>query len=216
MNIITVLNELHKGDVFTTKGDVVYNKKPQMFEGSKGKFYTQFLLLQDESTGHSPDNRSLPIAVSVKEGEAFQNGQILNIKGMVDEWKGELKYKGRVTGVEVDEDEEKVKDLFNQAFGKEKKEEIKENTNGSNTSKEGSIARSVAIKAAAEMVAGKAFKIADFWTWVYSMEDYLLLGCQEEAETVEEELEITTDAEILEPEIIPADQKTQYTPEIPF
>ena len=186
MNIITILNELHKGDVYTTRAEVVYNKKPQMFEGRKGKFYTQFLLLQDDSTGFSPDNPSLPIVVGVGEGESFENGQILNIKGTVEEWRGDLKYKGRVTGVEVDKDEEKVKNLFNQAFGKEEKAEVKGNTNNPNTSKGESIARSVAIKAAAEMVAGKAFKIAEFWKWVWDMEEYLL---QRRIEPTEEEME---------------------------
>ena len=39
------------------------------------------------------------------------------------------------------------------------------------------------------MVAGKAFKIAEFWTWVWDMEEYLLQGRIEptEEEAIEED-----------------------------
>ena len=199
MDIKTILRELNKGDVFTAKGTVVYSKKPQ------GAFHTQFLLIQDDSTGYSSSNQSLPIVVGVKEGEAYVNDQVLTVKGTVDVWQGSKKYKGRVLEVEKrDENLDWAEELFGGKVELESQEAKRTALAPVTLSKEESIARSVAVKAVAEMVAGKAIKIADFWTWTTDIENYLLNGIPEllkEEEEEEEEEPIVETYDYLEEKI---------------
>lgn len=195
MKIKTILEELNKGDTFIAEGTVVFNKNKEkrVSKRTGNAFYTQFVLLQDDSTGYSQNNDSLPISLLVKSDDEIENGTILKVKGDVDVYNGKKTYNGTIQEfiVEADDRPELVKQA-QKVFGgdveeeqpKKTYQESKAETNQAKAEEElekkKSISRSVAVKAVADMVAGKQIKLPEFWNWVYSINDYVLNGIIED------------------------------------
>jgi hypothetical protein len=201
MKIKTILEELNKGDTFIAEGTVVYNKNKEkrVSKRTGNAFYTQFVLLQDDSTGYSQNNDSLPISLLVKSDDEIENGTILKVKGDVDVYNGKKTYNGTIQDfiVEADDKPELVKQA-QEVFGGKAKEEhsptYKESKAKTDEAKKEaeieqkkSIARSVAVKAVAEMVAGKQIKLPEFWKWVYIINDYVFNGEIEDLTDEDEE-----------------------------
>lgn len=220
MKITTILDELKKGETFVTEATVVYNKKKEkrVSKRTGNTFYTQFVLLQDDSTGYSEKNDSLPISLLVKSDDEIENGTILKVKGDVDVYNGKKTYNGTIQDfiVEYDDKPEMVQQAQEILGGEIEEEELKEEQREQpkktyqesreeanlikfeeELEKKKSIARSVAVKCVASMVAGKQIKLPGFWQWVYMIYEYVFSGNDYLPEEDEAEVEEEVDPEVL-------------------
>lgn len=210
MKIKTILEELNKGDTFIAEGTVVYNKNKEkrVSKRTGNAFYTQFVLLQDDSTGYSEKNDSLPISLLVKSDDEIENGTILKVKGDVDIYNGKKTYNGTIQDIIIEHDDKpevikQAQQVFGGTVEEEQKEQPKKTYQESKAEsdqakaeeeleKKKSIARSVAVKCVSEMVAGKQIKLPEFWQWVYTIYEYVFSGndyLPEEDEEFSQDLE---------------------------
>lgn len=197
MKIKTILNELKKGEKFSTAGKVVFTKPVKRFNGQAGLFYTQFVLLQDDSTGYAKEDEKLPIAITVKgPDDAIERNLEIQVDGIVDEYQGNLQYKGRIKDRIVNVGNSKKEAIQKQInelieeMNKPKEEAVgqreKIDKTNSKFDEPSRIARSVAVKSAVDLVVGKAIPMKDFWTKCYEIEDYVLNGIQEQIEKADD------------------------------
>lgn len=195
MKVKTILDELKKGEKFSTEGKVVFTKPVRQFNSSKGPFYTQFILLQDDSTGFTQQDEKLPIAVTVHgPNDSIERLSELKIDGVIDEHNGVLQYKGRIKdriinvgNSKKDAIQEQINKLMEQMNEPEEKPvEPEKKVRKVNPEEPARIARSVAVKAAVDLVLGEAIPPEDFWNKCYEIEDYVLNGPQEQIETVDD------------------------------
>jgi len=105
MKIKDVL-KLEKGDPFKVEGKVFYTKTPKEINGPKGIFYSQFLMMKDDSCGE--DEKLAAEITFNNESEFIENDMDIVIKGQVSEYNGNLYYRGKVIERIINQEQEKV------------------------------------------------------------------------------------------------------------
>ncbi len=183
-----IMDEGEEGDKFRARGTVVYSKPPEKRNGPKGPFYTQFVLMQDDSTGYERENKRLALSLLLDESsQKAVNGEVLDVSGRIKEYNDKLQYEGKILrrkGGEVQEpklngDKPKVPNKVPAKNGSkngpkfDSKEEERAYWEEKDRKSSVRMAKSVAVKAVAEMVAGKKLNLDAFWDWTKQIAEYV-------------------------------------------